>query len=188
MKQIADGLDEAPESGERPSKTRLKHEAQALQDLGAALLDLPEDRLATLAMDDNLREALGEMRRMRGREAQRRQMQYIGKRLRQVDTEVLWRVVADDRVARQRAARAFQDLEHWRDRLLDDAAALTEWVDAHPQTPLQTLRSLIRNARRERAACVDPDGPRGGRHSRELFRLLREQSQAEADRLVIDAR
>lgn len=162
-------VDDAP-----PSKTQRKREAQSLQELGAALLELPEERLARLDLDEQLREALDAMRRTRGREAQRRQMQYIGKRLRLVDAEPLRRAVDDARALRVRGARAFQRVEQWRDRLLADDHALTEWMNAHADTPLQALRNLIRNARRERAELSADDGRQVGRYGRELFRLLRE--------------
>ena len=71
----------------RPSKSTRKREQQALQKLGEELTKLPDDLLATLDLDERLREAIEDLRRMRAHEAQRRQRQYIGKLMRGVDPE-----------------------------------------------------------------------------------------------------
>jgi len=78
----------------RPSKTRLKHEAHELQALGAALTELPPERLDALELAEPLRDALLEWRRTRSHEGRRRQLQYIGKLMRNVDVEPLRAAVA----------------------------------------------------------------------------------------------
>ena len=66
------------------------------------------------------------------------------------------------------AARAgHKRLEQWRERLLGDDAALTEFANGHAGTDLQALRTVIRNARKEIAEGKPP------RAQRELFRLLK---------------
>ena len=70
------------------------------------------------------------------------------------------------------AARARQKrLERWRERLIGDDAALTEFAGGHAGADLQAMRALIRNARKELAEGRPP------RAQRELFRLIRESHE-----------
>jgi len=165
-----------------PSKTQLKQAMLQLQLLGEALLKLSDARLDDIPMEENLREALRSVPRMRTREARRRQMQYVGKLLRLADVAPLQAAVDEDRAGRAESLRAFQRIEDWRDRLLaadagTAATALTEWVAAHPGVDVPALRQLIRNARREQVdaeAAAPPQGAAAkGRHYRALFQRLR---------------
>lgn len=164
------------EDEERPSKTQLKQAMHALQDLGSALLELPDVQLETLEMPEPLRDALREHKRISSFEAKRRQMQYIGKLLRSADPEPLQRAVEAQRQSRARAVQAVKDAEQWRERLLADDQALTAWLSAHPSGDTRALRALIRDARRElEQAPATPAGAatRKGRHYRELYQQLR---------------
>ena len=69
---------DAPEY-DGPSKSQLKREMHALQDLGKRMLDLSNDQLETLPISETLRAAIEESRRIRQNEAKRRHLQYIGK-------------------------------------------------------------------------------------------------------------
>ena len=91
--------------------------------------------------------------------------------MRRVDPEPVRAALAA--IAGQSAAARAQQrrLEGWRERLIGDDAALTEFAVEHPQADLQALRALIRNARREIAEARPP------RAQRELFRVLRESSR-----------
>lgn len=151
-----------------PSKTQRKRAMAALQSLGAALLDLPPARVQALALPEPLAEALAEARRITRREARRRQIQFIGRLMREVDPEPIRAALAEAE-GRSAAARARQrQLERWRERLLADDTALTEFARAHPAAELQALRAAIRNARKEIAGGHPP------RAQRALYRLLRE--------------
>jgi ribosome-associated protein len=68
----------------------------------------------------------------------------------------------------------FHGLERWRDRLINDANALSEFMALHPATDSQQLRALIRNAQKEQAADKPP------KSSREIFKLLREITSPES--------
>ena len=143
------------------------HELQAL---GAALVQLPEPTVAAIAIPESLAAAVREARRITSHEGRRRQLQYIGKLMRDVDPEPIRRALAE-REGRSAQARAQQiALERWRERLIEDEGALTGFVAAHPGADLQALRTLIRNARRELAQAKPP------RAQRELFRMIRELS------------
>jgi len=149
------------------SRTRKKQQVEELQKLGAALVDLPPMQLELLALPDVLLKAVLDAQRITSHEARRRQLQYIGKVMRKVDPEPVRSALAAVG-GRSAAARAqHRRLESWRERLIGDDEALTEYAGAHPGADLQALRSLIRNARKEIAEGKPP------RAQRELFRVLR---------------
>ena len=150
-----------------PSKTRRKQEMLALQALGGALLDLPSSQLDALGIPEELAEAVREATRIRSHEARRRHLQYIGRLMRKYDPEPIRAAIAEIE-GRSAAARArHRRIERWRERLLDDDQALTDFARAHAGADLQMLRALIRNARKEIAEERPPHA------QRELFRLLR---------------
>ena len=150
------------------SKTKRKQEMTELQSLGAKLVDLPESQIAELPMEDKLREALLEAKRITSHEAKRRQMQYVGKLMRQIDPAPLRERLEAMTGHSAQAAAQHRRLEAWRERLLADDEALTAFAAEHPDADLQALRTLIRNARREIAANSEPHAQRA------LFRALRE--------------
>ena len=71
----------------KPSKSAKKREFLALQKLGEDLIDLKESDLRTMGLDDDLLAAVLEARKIKSRGALRRQKQFIGKIMRQVDPE-----------------------------------------------------------------------------------------------------
>ena len=161
---------------ERPSKTRLKQAMHELQDLGEALVALPDDRVAALALPESLLLAVQEFRRTRSHEGRRRQMQYIGKLMRRIDdVEPIREAVAAARLGPARDALALHEAELWRKRMLDSDDAATGWAAEFPDTDLQRLRSLIRAARKAAAAAPEQ---RSGRAYRELFQFIKQAQSA----------
>jgi len=151
-----------------PSKTKIKQQMLELQDIGAELVALGKDQLAQLDLPETLRDAIHEMRRINKFGAQRRQMQYIGKLMRDVDTApIVAKLNAWKGYSQQHTAHLHQ-MERWRDRLLESDDALTELLAAHPQTDAQHLRALIRNAKKEQEAGKPP------KSYREIFQVLKE--------------
>ena len=153
---------------EKPSKTQRKREMHELQALGARLVELNSEQLAAVGLPEELREAVEFARRTTKNEARRRQMQYIGKLMRSVDPEpIRERLKVWDGVSAEHTARQHR-VERWRDRLLEDEAAVDELARIHPGIDTRHLRALSRKAREERGAGSPP------RAYRELFRTLRE--------------
>ncbi len=151
-----------------PSRTQRKHEVEALQTLGRALTELARDQLKRIPMPDDLRNAVLDWHRFPKHEAQRRQLQYIGRLMRKIDPAPIEAALAHVRGESTAAKAHFHSLERWRERLLTDPDGLTAWMTEHPDSDAQQLRTLIRNAAREAAQSKPP------KSSRELFRLLRE--------------
>lgn len=152
------------------SKTKKKRESEELQKLGAALIELPAVQLDALGLPAELLAAVREAQRISSHEARRRQVQFIGKVMRRIDPEPVRAAVAAI-TSQSATARARQKrLEQWRERLIADDAALTEFAGGHAGADLQEMRTLIRNARKEIAEGKPP------RAQRELFRVLRDFS------------
>ncbi len=158
--------DETPQ--ESPSKTKQKQAMHELQALGEALLDLADAQLDALQLPDALLRALREVKTITAHGARRRQIQYIGRLMREVDPAPIRERLALTRGESAQASARHRRLEQWRARLLEDDTALTDFAQLYPRADTQALRALIRNARREQKEARPP------RAFRELFRLLRE--------------
>ena len=157
----------------RPSKTQLKREAHELQQLGRDLAELPEARLLALAMPEALRDAVLQLRRTRSHEGRRRQLQYVGKLMRQADAEPLREAVAQLKLGPARDSLKLHEAERWREALLDGDDALTRWATQMPGTDLQQLRALLRVARAERKPdAAAGEAQRQARAYRELFQFI----------------
>jgi ribosome-associated protein len=150
------------------SKTRKKREMHELQTLGVALAALPESQLKEMKLGEDLLEALLEVKRIKSHEAKRRQMQYIGRLMRDVDSAPIRSRLAEVEGHSAQATARHRRLETWRERLLADDAALTEFAAAYPVAELQALRTSIRNARKEQKEGKPP------RAYREIFRILKD--------------
>ncbi|MDP2760396.1 MAG: ribosome biogenesis factor YjgA [Sideroxyarcus sp.] len=151
-----------------PSKTKVKKQMHDLRDLGIQLTELPKDKWRALNLPENLLEALADYKRISKFGAQKRQMQYIGKLMREVEIEpILAKLDAWNGTSREHTAWLHQ-VEQWRDRLLENGDALTELLANYPQADGQRLRALIRNALKEKELEKPP------KSYREIFQLLRE--------------
>jgi ribosome-associated protein len=161
--------DDYEEGQEAPlSKTRRKQQMHDLQHIGERITALGNDKLAELELPERLLDAIREYKRINKFGAQRRQMQYIGKLMREVEPgPIVAKLDAWDGVSVQHTAWLHR-IERWRDRLLEEPDALTELLAAHPDTDAQHLRALIRNAHKEKELNKPP------KSYREIFQALRE--------------
>jgi ribosome-associated protein len=149
------------------SKTRRKREMLELQSLGVALVGLPESQLNAMQLETELLQAVLDAKRIKSHEAKRRQLQYIGRLMREVEPAAIRAQLAAAEGTSAQAAAAHRRLEAWRERLLSDDQALTSFASEHPGADLQEIRALIRNARKEQKEGRPP------RAYRELFRVLK---------------
>jgi ribosome-associated protein len=162
---------------ERPSKTRLKQASHELQDLGEAVVALPDDRIDALPIAEVLLDAIRQYKKTRTHEGRRRQMQYVGKLMRIHDVEPIRQAVTDLQLGRAKDSLALHESERWRAELVADDTALTRWTQAHPGGDVQQLRSLVRAARKDAATVPEK---RSGRAYRELFQFIRSQAESDA--------
>ena len=158
-------MDDVQDGYDRPSKSQRKRDVHALQELGAALVELNAEQLAGFVLPERLAEAIAEAQRIRNFEGRRRQMQFIGKLMREVEAAPIRahldviKGVAHESTAKQHL------IERWRGRLLSEETALTEFAGEYPQCDLQRVRTLIASVRRDRAQARPP------KKYRELFRV-----------------
>ncbi|WP_172203883.1 ribosome biogenesis factor YjgA [Niveibacterium sp. COAC-50] len=156
-----------------PSKSQRKRDMHKLQDMGAELVALSPARLAKVPLPERLHDAILEYARVGKHEAKRRQLQYIGKLMREVDPAPIREALdAFAGVSRAEIARQHK-LERLRERLLEDEGTLGDIAAAYPDADLQHLRNLRRNAIKEREAAKPP------RAYREIFRILRDFEYAD---------
>ena len=157
-----------------PSKSQVKRDMLALQALGIEIVELTGAKFASIApiLPEKLRVATSDARSISAHGGRKRQLQYIGRLMRQVDPQPIRDALAIWKRHSRELAVGLHQLENWRERLLSEPGALAEYVAAHPGTDTQRLRALIRNTREEQARSKPP------KSYRELFRLLREARQA----------
>ncbi len=155
---------------ERPSKSQLKREMTALQKLGETLVEAPRDRVKKVPMPEDVLEAILECQQISSHEGRRRQLQYVGKKMRSLtedEVAAIQKVVDSWRGASKAETAALHAIERQRDRLIADDGALTELRSQHPELDIQQLRTLVRNARKEQAENKPPKA------YREIFQILK---------------
>jgi ribosome-associated protein len=163
-----------------PSKTQLKAEADEKQALGEALLTLRADLMARLDLPDKLLDALAQAKRITNFEGRRRQMQFIGKLMRPLDTEPIRAAIDEQANGSADLTLALHLAEQWRDKLVASDDALSQWLTEYPSTDSQQLRALIRQARKDIAKPETPgEAPRHGKSYREIFQLVKQLMKQE---------
>jgi ribosome-associated protein len=153
---------------EGKSKSQIKREMHELQKLGEELVALSAAARAKIPLDDELQDALQLADKLGNkREALRRHIQFIGRLTRTRDLEPIEQALALLRNTNQAATRQFHKVENWRDKLITDSDAVTEFIAAYPEVDVQQLRQLIRNAKKEQEKQQPP------KYYRELFQLIK---------------
>lgn len=159
--------------GERPSKSQLKREMTALQELGERLLALPPQKLRELPVPEKLFDAIELARRIKDREGLRRQRQYIGRLMRDIDPEPLRDALSQDGATHRAEVAAMHSAEQWRERLLREPREAEAFRRRYPGADAELDRLVV-------AARAEAGAARPGRRYRELFRLLRDTIAADA--------
>lgn len=170
---LTDDRTDDSEAPRPPSKSQMKRDMEALQNLGTQLVQLSAQRLARIEMPETLRKAVLDAQRITQNGAIRRQRQYIGKLMRSVDIAPIQSAL-DEIKGQSAAANARQHkLERLRTQLMQNEDVLGEIAREYPHADLQHLRQLRRNALKEEQQNKPP------RAYREIFRILRELGQHE---------
>jgi ribosome-associated protein len=162
--------DSAEVEFEGPSKSALKRQMTALQELGESLTRLSDKQLRQIPIaDDRLLEAIHEAREIRSNSAKRRHLQLIGKLMRKTDPQPIQDALrALDQTHRSNTA-AFHELEQLRDEILEAGVTGVELATSRwAQADRQQLRQLVLQHQRELQRSKPPAA------SRKLFRYLRE--------------
>ena len=159
------------------SRTDLKRESTELQKLGEDLLTLRPELLKRLELPDKLLEAIAEYKRITNFEGRRRLMQFIGKRMRQLEPakhDAIRTAVSEQHAPSANETLALHAAEQWRDRLVADDDAVGQWLNISPATDIQQLRALVRQARKDAKPEKPGAAVRHGRAYRDIFQMVRE--------------
>jgi len=157
-----------------PSKTKLKAAMQELQDLGSELVALSIGHLGRIDLPENLHAAILDWHRFPKHEAQRRQLQYIGKLMRNIDPEPIRAGLALLRGESATEIAKMHRLERLRERLLADEQVLQEILEQWPHADPSYLRQLRRNALKEKEANKPP------KNFRAIFQALKDLMENDA--------
>lgn len=166
---MAISLDDNPTNpdDEYKSKTQVKQEMADLRKLGEDILQLPEPIYQTLALNDEIDEAIKTAKKISSFIAKKRQVQFIGKLLRKVDTTVIEQKINSYKQGRKNIAKQFQQVEAIRDKLLlGNTEQLTQFFSQYPQCDKQQIKQLIRNAQKEQKLAKPPT------NKRKLFQVI----------------
>ncbi|WP_036768420.1 ribosome biogenesis factor YjgA [Photorhabdus australis] len=176
-KQPEDWLNDYPAEEEEEeiiwvSKSEIKRDAEALKKLGAELVDLSKNALERIPLDEDLLAAI-ELAQKIKREGRRRQLQLIGKMLRARDVEPITTALDKLKNRHNQHTALFHKLEELRDKLVNgNDEVIDEVVELFPQTDRQQMRTLIRNARKEKVANKPP------KSYRQIFQYLKDMAES----------
>lgn len=150
------------------SKTQIKNEMSDRQALGMQLTKLAPDTLKKIGLSEELLEAVLFYKKITANGALKRQAQFIGRLMRDTDPEPIQAYLNKLKGDNAEHNAAMQRLELLRERLIESDDVLTELIADKPELPISELRTLIRNARREKEQNKPPKA------FRELFQLLKQ--------------
>ena len=133
------------------SKSQMKREMLALQELGEKLVALSPDKLGQLELPEDLLTAVVQAQSIKKHGARRRQMQFIGRLMRNVDASSIQHQLDNVTLHSAQAINQLHKIEKWRERLLEQGnEALTEFLTEFPDADHQQLKTLVRNAIKEK--------------------------------------
>jgi len=159
---------------EGPSKSARKRQSTELQLLGESLIELSPGELDELNLPEKLRDAVDIAKRISANGGLYRQKQFIGKLMRKIDVEPIRMALEATDHAHRSAVMRLKRVEQWRDRLLNEATALSEFIDEYTDADQKQLTRLIARAHHERDHKQPPAA------SREMFKVLKEMMDGSA--------
>lgn len=164
---------------ERVSKSELKREMERLQGIGNRLLELPAEKLREFPLEEILLQALLESQRLKSHEAKRRQLQYIGRLMRDADVEAIEKALDFNDPGSEVHLQLTVLSERWRAELIEDPDATARFFDTYPSADRQHLRQLVRNAQQEAEQTVHQPHISASqfKHRRKLFQAIKEEIQ-----------
>lgn len=135
MKEFNRDPKDSDDADEPVSKTRMKKEMHALQELAVHLTTLRPEQLAQVPLSPDMLRAVEETKNIKKNEALRRHFQFLGKVMRSEDHEAIAAAVAGMKEEQNRMARLFHVMEQWRDDLISgEQDVLERFIDEFPQT------------------------------------------------------
>jgi ribosome-associated protein len=133
------------------SRSKRKEEMLALQKMGESLTRLSDAQLANMNLPENLLSAIQECRSLKTKEAKRRQLQYIGKLMRTIDSELIIVTLKNIQSVHEKNTQQFHQIEKWRTQLIEESdEALNAFINEYTEAERQQLRQLIRKAQQDK--------------------------------------
>ena len=159
------------------SRSQHKRDAKALKSLGEKLLKLSGEQLEHPAVTPELRQAVLDAKRFKSREAHRRQLQFVGRLMRDVDATEIRHLIEGIEAGHRQEVGFFKRAESWRDELvLGNDEVIQNICDTYPQVDRSQMNQLIRTAQ------LNPEGEKGKKASRSLFRFLHDLMETDPNR------
>jgi ribosome-associated protein len=165
-----------------PSRTQQRRDALAVLAFAIQLVEMQPAKLAKIDLPDDVRNEIANVRRITAHIARKRQLGFLAKVMRRYDDDAFAAARAALGVNREKLRQetaAMHRMEGLRDRLIAEETsddALAELIARQPDLDRQHLRSLIRQARIEKATPNKPP-----RAYREIFQLLKELESGAED-------
>ncbi|NOZ53849.1 MAG: DUF615 domain-containing protein [Gammaproteobacteria bacterium] len=132
------------------SKSQKKREMTALQQLGKSLVALSPAQLKKMLLPAMLEEAIINAKTIQQHGAKRRQLQYLGRLMREVDADAIKSQFDLITQHSKQATTQLHKIERWRERLINEGdSALNEFIQLHDTADRQHLRQLIRRTQAE---------------------------------------
>ena len=151
------------------SKSQAKRDVEAMQKLGEKLVKLSSNELDKFDLEERLKDAVLFAQTIHSRSAHRRQMQLIGKLMRQTDAAGIQAQYERYHNQLSEQTAQFHQIETWRDRLIKEGdAAINELLLEYPQLERSRIRQLLRNINKEAEQNKAP------KSARQLFKYLKE--------------
>ena len=150
------------------SKTELKKDSKKIQQFGKKISELSINDIKIFKLPSNIYEATIELKNIRSNSAKKRQVQYLGKLLREIDLTDAHLVMEQIKVSSQKEIQRNHIIEAWRDKLLSNDKSTTEFVDKFPKIDRQSLRQTISNTKKERKDNKPP------KYFRQLYKLIKD--------------
>ena len=150
------------------SKTELKKDSKKIQDFGRKISGLTINNIEAFKFPSNIYDATIDLKNLKSNSAKKRQVQYLGKLLREIDLTNAFLVMKQLEVSSQKEIQRNHIIEGWRDKLLSNNDSITEFIDEYPKIDRQSLRQTVSNAQKEKKDNKPP------KHSRQLFKLIKD--------------
>ncbi|MFV2060168.1 MAG: ribosome biogenesis factor YjgA [Gammaproteobacteria bacterium] len=154
---------------DKPSKSQLKRDAENLQELGSALVKLPHSVLDKFPLPEDLLEAIKLAKSIRQNGALKRQLQFIGKLMRNHDTNKIKEMYDNYHLKIRQKNNNFHIYEDWRDKFLsNDESVFNDFITECPDVDRQHLRQL------QRLSINEIKQQKAPKNSRLLFKFIKE--------------
>ena len=150
------------------SKTELKKDSKKIQQFGRKISELTINNIEAFKFPLNIYEATIDLKNLKSNSAKKRQVQYLGKLLREIDLTDAFIIMKQLKVSSQKEIQRTNIIEGWRNKLLNNNNSITEFVDEYPEIDRQSLRQTISNAQKEKIKNKPP------KYSRQLFKLIKD--------------